>query len=189
MSQSSGVGSCWRAAGISGFDRERSGSRRLSSPVIPPEEVLMASSCPTFFREEPFGECVDGLSHFWDQRCAIEPEVQTGDLEDAAPCRDVGGDPEIVQTVRCTNSQRALRRRLRGVSSSSRVAKFRSVGADDQERSPASPSRSSARRCGPPRRTRWGNTCRTRASSLPDAGSHRSLSDRWRIACSSVVRY
>jgi len=41
---------------------------------------------PTVFRKKPFGENVEGLSHFRDKSCAVEPAVQTGDFEDSTVC-------------------------------------------------------------------------------------------------------
>jgi hypothetical protein len=41
---------------------------------------------PTVFRKKPFGENVEGLSHFRDESCAVEPAVQTDDFEDSTLC-------------------------------------------------------------------------------------------------------
>src|SRR5437660_8584391 len=38
---------------------------------------------PTFFRKKPFGENVEGLSHFRDERCAVERAGQTEDFRDS----------------------------------------------------------------------------------------------------------
>jgi hypothetical protein len=39
---------------------------------------------PTIFRNKPFGQQVEGLSHCGDETCAFERAVQTEDFEDAA---------------------------------------------------------------------------------------------------------
>jgi hypothetical protein len=46
---------------------------------------------PTFFRKKPFGENVEGLSHFMDKSCAVEPAVQTDDFEDSTLCIVISG--------------------------------------------------------------------------------------------------
>ena len=38
---------------------------------------------PTFFRKKPFGENVEGLSHYWAKSYVIETPVQTDDFEDS----------------------------------------------------------------------------------------------------------
>jgi hypothetical protein len=37
----------------------------------------------TFFRNEPFGGSVEGLSHYGDESYAVQPAVQTDDFEDS----------------------------------------------------------------------------------------------------------
>src|SRR6266446_86288 len=46
---------------------------------------------PTIFQNEPFGEHVEGLSHFRDKSCAVEPAVQTDDFEDSTLCIVISG--------------------------------------------------------------------------------------------------
>jgi hypothetical protein len=38
---------------------------------------------PTIFRNEPFGENVEGLSHYWHKSYVIEGAVQKHDFEDS----------------------------------------------------------------------------------------------------------
>jgi len=61
---------------------------------------------PTFFRNEPFGENVEGLSHFGDESCAVERAVQTHDFEDSTLCIVVGGKPLLLPT--CLRSSKTF---------------------------------------------------------------------------------
>jgi hypothetical protein len=44
----------------------------LPSPARPRQKVLTVSSRPDFFRKKPFGENVEGLSHFADGSCSFK---------------------------------------------------------------------------------------------------------------------
>jgi hypothetical protein len=64
------------------------------------EDASSNPVAPTFFRNEPFGENVKGLSHFSDETCAVEPAVQTDDFEDSTLCIVIGGKPLLAKRLR-----------------------------------------------------------------------------------------
>jgi hypothetical protein len=49
---------------------------------------------------KPFDEQIEGLSHFADERCAVQREVQTEDLQHLTLRRAVGDKPTLVQALR-----------------------------------------------------------------------------------------
>ena len=55
---------------------------------------------PTFFRDKPFGEYVEGLSYFRDESCAVEPAVQKHDFEDTSLGSVVSRKPLLPQRLR-----------------------------------------------------------------------------------------
>lgn len=55
---------------------------------------------PTFFRNEPFGENVEGLSHCGDKSYVVEHAVQKHGFEDAALRGVVGGKPLATKGLR-----------------------------------------------------------------------------------------
>ncbi len=65
-----------------------------------PEIVLLASSRPTIFIFEPFGEDVEGLSYCGTKTCAVEAAVQTDDFENSALGRVIGRKPLLPKRLR-----------------------------------------------------------------------------------------
>ena len=56
----------------------------LVERLVRDQEVASSNLvAPTFFRKRPFGEKVEGLSHFAGESCGVEPAVQTHDFENA----------------------------------------------------------------------------------------------------------
>src|SRR5208283_512889 len=55
---------------------------------------------PTVFREKPFGENVEGLSHCGDKSYAIETGVQKHDFEQSTLRDIIGGKPLLFKSLR-----------------------------------------------------------------------------------------
>ena len=55
---------------------------------------------PTFFRNEPSGEHVEGLSYLRDESYAVECAARTHDFENSTLCVVVGGKPLLAKRLR-----------------------------------------------------------------------------------------
>ena len=55
---------------------------------------------PTFLRNEPFGENVEGLSHCGDKSCVVERVVQTHDFDDSTLRIAISGKPFLAKGLR-----------------------------------------------------------------------------------------
>jgi hypothetical protein len=64
------------------------------------EKFNSRSVAPTFFRNEPYGENVEGLSYCGDKSCAVERAVQTHDFEDSTLGVVIGGKPLLAKRFR-----------------------------------------------------------------------------------------
>ncbi len=49
-------------------------------------QTAKVAAVPTICRKKPFGENVEGLSHFSDESCAVERAVQTHNIEQPTFC-------------------------------------------------------------------------------------------------------
>src|SRR5579871_672015 len=67
---------------------------------------------PTFCREKPFGENVEGLSHCGDKSYAFEAAVQKDDFEDTTLRRVIGGNPLLPKRLRKFKNFRGQLRRF-----------------------------------------------------------------------------
>ena len=55
---------------------------------------------PTIFRNEPFGEHVEGLSYYRNESCVIEAAVQTDNFKDSSLCRITRLKPFVTKSLR-----------------------------------------------------------------------------------------
>jgi hypothetical protein len=76
------------------IDIRRSGrsSARLECTVRDREVGGSNPLAPTIFRNEPFGENVEGLSHFRDKSCVIKTAVQKHDFEQSTLCNVISSN-------------------------------------------------------------------------------------------------
>ena len=82
-----------------------SGEKKFNSRLV----------APTFFRNEPFGENVEGLSHCGDESCAVEPAVQKHDFKHSTLCIVIGGKPLLANRFRkFKNARRQIRCFMQG---------------------------------------------------------------------------
>ena len=79
----------------------RYAASRNSERLVRDAEVAGSNPvAPTIFRNEPFGQQVEGLSHCGDKSCVFERKVQTGDFEDSTFGGVVSGKPLLSQALR-----------------------------------------------------------------------------------------
>ena len=88
------------AALLGGSSKEDFFSRQdVKDQQIEVWELCSNPVAPTIFRNEPFGENVEGLSHCGTKSCAVEGAVQTHDFENSAFLVKIRTKPFLTQAL------------------------------------------------------------------------------------------